>query len=89
MTGPAMRKRIFKNLLDRLDRMLYHTIKVKIMNLVERLEEYRLKNKISQEKLARLLDVSFQTVNRWLNRKSEPNKIHEYHIKKLLKEGKR
>ncbi|MFC1799459.1 helix-turn-helix transcriptional regulator [Candidatus Eisenbacteria bacterium] len=77
-----------KESLDMLDNMLYHTIMKKEMDLIEQLEEYRLKNRMSQEKLARKLDVSFQTVNRWLNRLSKPSKIHEYHIKKLL-EGNR
>jgi len=58
------------------------------MNLIERLEVFRLENKISQQKLAELLGVSFSTVNRWLNAKSKPNKIQSYHIEKLLKKGK-
>jgi len=45
------------------------------MDLREKLEDYRLENKISQEKLAKKLDVSFATVNRWLNDKTKPNKI--------------
>jgi DNA-binding transcriptional regulator YiaG len=57
----------------------------KKVDLLEQLEEYRLKNRLSQEKLARLLDVSFQTVNRWFKGHSKPSKIHEYHIRKLLK----
>jgi len=52
--------------------------------LIERLEEHRLQNKISQERLAEMLGVSFSTVNRWLTGKTEPNKIQTYHIKKLL-----
>ena len=80
---------MLKKALDSIYRMLYHSIKGADMDLIERLEEFRLKNKISQEKLARMLDVSFPTVNRWLNRVTKPNKIHAYHIKKLLKEGKR
>ncbi len=54
-------------------------------NLIQNLETYRLKNKISQVALAKKLGVSFPTVNRWLNGKSEPNKIQTYHIEKLLK----
>jgi len=57
------------------------------MDLVKRLENYRLENKIPQEELAQKLGVAFSTVNRWLNRKSKPNKIQSYHIAKLLKEG--
>ena len=36
-----------------------------IMDLIERLENYRLENKISQQDLAKTLDVAFTTVNRW------------------------
>lgn len=55
------------------------------MNLIEKLEIYRLENKITQEELADILGVSFTTVNRWFNNKSKPNKIQTYHIEKLLK----
>lgn len=56
------------------------------MDLVKRLEIYRLENKISQEELAEKFGVAFSTVNRWLNGKAKPNKIQSYHIEKLLKE---
>ncbi len=55
------------------------------MDLIKRLETYRLENKIPQEELADKLGVAFSTVNRWLNGKSKPNKIQSYHIEKLLK----
>ena len=55
------------------------------MDLLKRLENYRLEKKITQQKLADKLGVSFSTVNRWLNGKSKPNKIQNYHIAKLLK----
>jgi len=55
------------------------------MDLIKKLEIYRLENKISQEKLADMLGVAFSTVNRWLNGHTKPNKIQEYHIEKLLK----
>ncbi|MCU0666906.1 MAG: helix-turn-helix domain-containing protein [Candidatus Omnitrophica bacterium] len=55
------------------------------MDLIKKLEEYRLKNRITQERLAEMLGVSFCTVNRWFNNKTKPFKIQEYHIKKLLK----
>jgi transcriptional regulator with XRE-family HTH domain len=58
------------------------------MDRIDRLETYRLENKISQQKLAKQLGVAFSTVNRWLNRRIKPNKIQSYHIDKLLKEGK-
>jgi len=59
------------------------------MDLIKRLEEYRLKKRITQERLAEMLGVSFCTVNRWLNGKNRPHKIQEYHIKKLLNRNKR
>lgn len=57
------------------------------MDLIKRLEIYRLENRISQEDLAQKLGVAFCTVNRWFNGKSKPNKMQSYHIDKLLKEG--
>jgi len=56
------------------------------MDLIKRLEIYRLENKIPQEDLAKRLGVAFSTVNRWINGKAKPNKIQSYHIEKLLKE---
>jgi len=53
-------------------------------SLLRQLEVYRLENKISQERLADILGVSFSTVNRWLNGRVKPNKIQTYHISKLL-----
>ena len=60
-------------------------------NMIDKLNEYRLENRITQVELAELLEVSFVTVNRWLNGKQMPNKIQQYHIKKLIsgKERKR
>ena len=55
------------------------------MELIAKLDEYRLENKISQQSLATILGVSFVTVNRWFNGKTKPNKIQQYHIKKFLK----
>ena len=52
--------------------------------LIEKLDNYRLENRISQKQLADMLHVHFSTVNRWFNRISKPNKIQSYHIKKLL-----
>ena len=54
------------------------------MDIIKKLEIYRLENKISQEELAKKLGVAFSTVNRWLNGKTKPNRIQTYHIKKLL-----
>lgn len=58
------------------------------MDIIQKLEKYRLENKISQQTLAEGLGVAFSTVNRWLNGKSKPNKIQSYHIDKLLKNKK-
>lgn len=54
--------------------------------LIAELEKYRLEHRISQAKLAERLGVSFVTVNRWFNDKTVPNKMQQYHIKKLLQE---
>ena len=58
------------------------------MQLIEKLETYRLENKIAQQALAKKLGIAFSTVNRWLNGKSKPNKIQTYHIEKLIKKSK-
>ena len=52
--------------------------------LIEQLQIYQLKNRISQEELSRKLGVAFSTVNRWFNRKSIPNKTQQFHIIKLI-----
>jgi transcriptional regulator with XRE-family HTH domain len=57
------------------------------MDLIDRLETYRLENKITQEEIAEKLGVAFSTVNRWLNHHVKPNKIQSYHIQKLIGEG--
>lgn len=54
-------------------------------NIIDKLEEYRLKNRITQEKLAELLGVSFVSVNRWLNGHAKPQKLQVYQIEQLLK----
>lgn len=56
------------------------------MDIVQRLEKYRLEHKITQAGLAKELGVAFATVNRWLNGKFKPGKIQFYHIEKFLKE---
>ncbi len=54
-------------------------------DLLKQLEHYRLENKITQETLAKELEVAFSTISRWLNGKVRPNKIQAYHIEKFLK----
>lgn len=56
-------------------------------DLIDQLNAFRLENRFSQPKLAKMLGVTFQTVNRWLNRRMKPGQIHEYHIRKLIKPG--
>lgn len=65
--------------------MLYFAIICYMKKKIKNLEIYRLENRISQEKLAKELQVSFCTVNRWFNNRNLPNKIHNYHIEKFLK----
>ena len=56
----------------------------RVIKLIQELEEYRLKNRIPQEELARSLGVAFSTVNRWINGKTKPNKTQKYHIARLI-----
>lgn len=58
-------------------------------SLVERLERFRLENRITQVDLAEMLGVKFITVSRWLNGHYKPNKIQSFHIEKLLAGRKR
>lgn len=62
-------------------------MQIRTMDIIKKLETYRLENKIPQQELAQKLGVAFSTVNRWINGKSKPNKIQSYHIEKLIKEG--
>jgi len=52
---------------------------------IKKLEQYRLKNRIPQQQLAEEIGVVFSTVSRWLNGKTKPNKIQQYHIENFLK----
>lgn len=54
-------------------------------DLLKQLELYRLENRITQTKLAEEIGVNFSTVSRWLNGKTKPNKIQQYHLEKFLK----
>ena len=55
------------------------------MDIVKKLELYRLENKITQQELAKDLGVAFSTVSRWFNGKTVPSKIQQYHVGKYLK----
>jgi len=57
--------------------------------MIDRLEQYRLEHKITQQELAKKLGVAFTTVNRWLNRRITPSKIQSFHIGKLIRPGKK
>lgn len=48
---------------------------VKSMNFPEIVKITRQKTGMSQEDLARALNVSFATINRWENGKTHPNKL--------------
>ena len=54
------------------------------MDILKQLELYRLENRVTQEELAKEIGVNFSTVSRWLNGKTTPNKIQQYHIEKFL-----
>lgn len=56
------------------------------MQIIKRLERYRLENRISLQKHAGDLGISFSTISRWFSRKTKPSKIQRYHIEKFLKE---
>ena len=45
------------------------------MNFPEIVKTVREKSSMSQEDLARALNVSFATINRWENGKTRPNKL--------------
>ena len=54
------------------------------MDMIKKLELYRLENKITQQDLAKELGVAFSTVSRWFNGKTVPSKIQQYHVEKYL-----
>jgi len=54
-------------------------------DLINQLETYRLDSRTTQVELAKSIGVNFSTVSRWLNGKTKPNKIQQYHIEKFLK----
>ena len=56
-------------------------------NYSKAIVELRSKLNISQHELARILGVSFQSVNRWENCHFEPTKIVKVRIDKLLKDN--
>lgn len=54
------------------------------MKMIDALRLYRLEKRLTQQELARKLAVSFTTVNRWMNGKTQPSELQRYQIEKLL-----
>jgi transcriptional regulator with XRE-family HTH domain len=54
--------------------------------LLKRLQSYQRKRRLSQEDLARKLDVCHMTINRWLTGKYLPWPEHQKRIEALLNE---
>jgi len=65
----------FQNYLYLCYNMCYNKFEVKTMNFPEFVKMARQKTGMSQEDLARALNVSFATINRWENGKTHPNKL--------------
>ena len=55
------------------------------MDLIQALKQYRLERRLTQQKLAKKLGVSFSTVNRWFNGKTKPSELQTYHIQKIIR----
>jgi DNA-binding XRE family transcriptional regulator len=55
------------------------------MKIIDDLKTYRLKNRLSQVKLAQELGVHFITIIRWEKGRAKPNAIQTFHIEALLK----
>lgn len=53
-------------------------------DLIDRLESFRLENKITLQQLSKILDVNYTTLYRWFSGKTKPHKIQQYHIEKFL-----
>lgn len=54
------------------------------MKMIDALRLYRLEKRLTQQELAKKLGVSFTTVNRWMNGKTQPSELQRYQIEKLL-----
>ena len=53
------------------------------MDIIKKLEQIKTQGNFTQQQLAYKLNVSFQTINAWLTRKSVPRKSHQAIIEKL------
>ena len=58
------------------------------MNWAESIKELRIKMLLTQEELAKKLDVSFASVNRWENGEHEPTMKVKRELMKLMKKYK-
>lgn len=58
-----------------------------MINYGQALLTLRAKNSITQEELAKMLDVTFATINRWENNRAVPTKIHMMQIEELCKKN--
>lgn len=59
-----------------------------MINYGQALLSLRAKINITQEELARILNVTFATINRWENNRAMPTKIHMIQIEELCKKHK-
>ena len=57
------------------------------MEFKDRCLQVRLQLNLSQEVLAKRLEVSFATINRWENGKSIPSKLTMYRFEKFCEEN--
>lgn len=58
-----------------------------MINYGKALLTLRAKNNITQEELAKMLDDTFATINRWENNRAVPTKIHMMQIEELCKKN--
>lgn len=57
------------------------------MSLQEEIKNMRMKSLMSQDELAKALEVSVGTINRWENGKTKPNITAMKHIKQFCHEN--
>ena len=67
---------------------LYELMRENMINYGQALLSLRAKINITQEELARILNVTFATINRWENNRAVPTKIHIMQIEELCKKHK-
>jgi DNA-binding transcriptional regulator YiaG len=53
--------------------------------LLEKLDIYRLHNSLTYKKLAEQLNIFEGTIRSWESKGQLPNKVHCYHIERLVK----